>query len=78
MTLRAEFDWGSNDPSEAKYAAEVKLVEQLNDQPDSVLYKRIMLSEEAKSAEAKSDLALPPERGTQTHESLSNSAARAS
>ena len=51
MTLRAEFDWGSQIPSEAKYAAEVKLVEQLNDQPNSVLYKRIMLAEEAKSEE---------------------------
>lgn len=49
MTLRAEFDWGSHVPSEAKYAAEVKLVEQLNDRPDSVLYRRVMLSEEAKS-----------------------------
>ena len=35
MTLRAEFDWGSHVPSEAKYAAEVKLVERLNDRPDS-------------------------------------------
>ncbi len=51
MTLRAEFDWQSPVPSEAKYAAEVKLVEQLNDQPKSVLYKRIMLAEEAKSEE---------------------------
>ena len=32
MTLRAEFDWDSKDPGEAKYAAEVKLVEDLNNQ----------------------------------------------
>ena len=51
MTLRAEFDWDSRVPKEAKYAAEVKLVEQLNDRPDSVLYKRIVLSEESKSEE---------------------------
>ena len=51
MTLRAEFDWDSRVPSEAKHAAEVKLVEQLNDQPNSVLYKRVVLSEESKSEE---------------------------
>ncbi len=51
MTLKAEFDWDSNVPSEAKRAAEVKLVEQLNDRPDSVLYKRIVLSEESMSEE---------------------------
>ena len=51
MTLRAEFDWDSRVPSEAKHAAEVKLVEQLNDRPDSVLYRRVVLSEESKSEE---------------------------
>ena len=51
MTLRAEFDWESNDPSEAKNAAEVRLVGDLNNGPDSVLYGRIVLAEENKDEE---------------------------
>ena len=48
MTLRAAFDWGSTDPSEAKYAAEVRLVEDLNNRSDSMLCDRIVLAEEVK------------------------------
>ena len=51
MTLRAEFDWNSKDPGEAKYAAEVKLVEDLNNRTDSLLYRRIVLAEETKDDE---------------------------
>ena len=51
MTLRAEFDWDSNDPGEAKYAAEVRLVEELNKRTDSMLYRRIVLAEETKDEE---------------------------
>ena len=48
MTLRAEFDWNSKDPSEAKNAAEVRLVGDLNNGTDSMLYGRIVLAEENK------------------------------
>ena len=51
MTLRAGFDWDSDDPSEAKYAAEVKLVEDLNNHADSMLHHRIVLAEESKDDE---------------------------
>lgn len=49
MTLRAEFDWDSRVASEAKSAAEVRLVEELNNRSDSLLYRRIVLAEESKS-----------------------------
>ena len=51
MTLRAEFDWDSKDPSEATYAAEVRLVRELNDRMDSMLHRRIVLAEETKDEE---------------------------
>ena len=51
MTLRAEFDWDSRDAGEAKYAAEIRLVEQLNNRGDSLLHRRIVLAEEAKDDE---------------------------
>ena len=51
MTLRAEFDWESNDPSEAKNAAEVRLVGDLNNSADSMLYGRVVLAEENKDDE---------------------------
>ena len=51
MTLRAEFDWDSEVPSEAKNAAEVRLVRDLNDSANSLLHRRIVLAEETKDEE---------------------------
>lgn len=46
MTLMGEFNWGSDNHDEALAAVKTRLIDQLNNANDSILYKRIKLLDE--------------------------------